>query len=244
MSNRLPCTRIRSLAILITSLACTSPDLPAGNDPDRQPDDPARLLKLGIQALRRSDFMEAIDLFKKSAELAPRDSDPYHWLGNGYAWAAATAPLHDKADLGRRCLQAYRVSLDLDPDNLRARFGLMNFYRHVPRLLGGGLGRAYAEAEEIRRRDPVEGSYALAVLYVHEKKHEAAFAALEQVIAEIPTHYAAHCLFGRLALETGKRRAEGEAALRQCLELTPLDTDESHEAVSRYLEELTSGPRP
>lgn len=60
----------------------------------------------------------------------------------------------------------------------------MNFYRHVPRLLGGGLGRAYDEAEEIRRRDPIQGTFALALLFAHEKKNEAAFAALEEVMSD------------------------------------------------------------
>lgn len=45
-------------------------------------------------------------------------------------------------------------------------------------------------------------------------------------------------LTGRVALASGERLAEGEAALRRCLELAPAETDESHEAVTRCLGEL------
>jgi tetratricopeptide (TPR) repeat protein len=179
-----------------------------------------------------------MEQLERAVALAPQESDYQHWLGNSYAWAAATAPVCDKAALGRKCLAAYQHAIALDPDNLPVRFSLMNFYRHVPRLLGGGLGRAAAEAEEIRRRDPVQGGYAQAVLLGDEKKYPAAFAALAEVLRQRPDHYAANCLLGRLALASGAQQAEGAAALRHCLQLTPSENDESHEAVARWLGQL------
>ncbi len=82
------------------------------------------------------------------------------------------------------------------------------------------------------------GLQAHAVLHAHEKNYDAAFVALEQVRRARPDHYAAHALFGRLALESGRRREDGIAALRRCLELTPADTDERHSAVEQCLAEL------
>jgi protein O-GlcNAc transferase len=197
-----------------------------------------RLYQAGKRAVQRKEHAVAMEQLERAVALAPGDADYHHWLGNSYAWAAATAPLCDKAALGRKSLAAYQRALELDPDNLSARLSLMNFYRHVPRMLGGGVARAREEAEEIRRRDPVEGAYALAVLHWHEKKYPAAFAALAEVLRQKPAHYAANFLFGRVALASGERVPEGTAALRRCLKLTPAETDESHEAVARWLSEV------
>ncbi len=195
-------------------------------------------VRAGRQAVQHGDYAGAIRLLEAAVVQMPREAEAHHWLGNAYAWAAAKAELCDKPSLGKKCLAAYRRALELDPDNLPARFGLMNFYRHVPRLLGGGLGRARAEAEEIGRRDPVQGLRAQAMLHAHEKDYDAAFVALDQVRRARPDDYAALALFGRLALESGRRHAEGVAALRRCLGLTPADTDESHATVGKHLADL------
>jgi tetratricopeptide (TPR) repeat protein len=192
----------------------------------------------GKRAVQHRDYAGAVEQLERAVALAPRESDYHHWLGNSYAWAATAAPLCDKSALGRKCLAAYQRALELAPDNLSARFSLMNFYRHVPRLLGGGPARATAEAVEICRRDPVQGAYARAVLLGDEKKYRAAFAALAEVLRQQPDHYAANCLFGRLALASGERVPEGAAALRRCLQLVPTETDESHDAVARWLGQL------
>jgi tetratricopeptide (TPR) repeat protein len=192
----------------------------------------------GKRAVQRGDYAVAIEQLSVAVALAPRESDYYHWLGNSYGWAAAAAPVCDKAALGRKCLAAYLRAIELDPDNLAARLSLMNFYRHVPRLLGGGLERAAEEAEEIRRRDPVQGGYARAVLLGDEKKFAEAITILAGVLRQKPDYYSANCLFGRLALESGIRQAEGAAALRRCLQMTPSESDESHQTVGRWLGQL------
>lgn len=201
-------------------------------------------LEAGKQAIRGGDYAQAIRLLAEAVIRAPRDAELHHWLGNAYAWAAASADLRDKPTLGRKCLAAYRRALEIDADHLSARFGLMNFYRHVPRLLGGGMDRARAEAEEISRRNPVEGTYARALLHAHDKNHDAAFAALEEVRRVRPDHYAALALCGRLALESGRRREKGAAALRRCLELSPADTDEGHEVIGKRLAALSGQNSP
>jgi tetratricopeptide (TPR) repeat protein len=200
------------------------------------------LYRRGRQAVLRGDYSGATALLERAIAQSPRESDYQHWLGNSYAWLAAGAPLSDKPALGRKCLAAYQRAIELDPDNLPARFSLMNFYRRVPRLLGGGLARAEGQAEEIGRRDPVQGNYARAVLLGDEKKYAEALAVLADVLRQKPSYYAANLTLGRLALESGQRLNEGVAALRRCLELTPTENDEDHEAASKWLGQLTKQP--
>lgn len=200
------------------------------------------LCRLGKDAVQRGEYAAAVELLERSVALAPRESDYAHWLGNSYAWAAATAPLSDKPGLGRKCLAAYQRAIELDPENLPARFSLMNFYRRVPRLLGGGLARAREEAAEIERRDSLRGAHARAILLGDEKKYAGAYALLSDVTRRNPSYYGAQLSLGQLALESGGYKEEGIAALRRCLELTPSENDENHERVIQYLEQL-NGPR-
>jgi tetratricopeptide (TPR) repeat protein len=218
------------LAIFISGAALAADEPVAGGANE--------LYRQGKQAVLRGDYVAATVLLQRAIGIAPRESDYHHWLGNGFAWLAATAPLGDKPALGRKCLAAYLRAIELDPDNLGARFSLMNFYRRVPRWLGGGPERAAEQAEEIHRRDPLQGAYARAVLLGDEKHYPEALATLAEVVRQHPAYYAANLAFGRLALESGLRQDEGAAALRRCLELAPAENDESHEVVTRCLNEF------
>jgi len=199
------------------------------------PHDPLAAYYLGKIAIARRDYAAAVRLLEQAVALAPDQSDYYLWLGNGYAWAAATATYGDKVTSGRKCLAAYRRALELNPGNCWAHFGLMNFYRHVPAFLGGGLGNAHGEAEEICRRDVSLGALALAVLATHEKNYPRAFALLGKLVRLDPASFAANLAFGRLALTTGQHLAEGEACLHRCLMLRPTENDEGPEEVLRCL---------
>ncbi len=208
-------------------------------DHDCSPAAPAAdLYLLGKIKVHCGDYAAAIKLLSRAVALAPAESDYQLWLGNSYAWAASTADLKQRAQWGRKSLRAYQAAIQLQPGNLSARLSLLNFYRHVPRLLGGGMARAHNEAEEIRRRDPLQGSYALAVLYAHEQHSAQAAAALAAVLANNPRHYGANVALGRLAIASGVGWPQGERALRLCLTLQPSENDVSHEQVAADLRQL------
>ena len=208
-------------------------------DYDCSPTAPAAdLYLLGKIKVHCGDYAAAFKLLSRAVALAPAESDYQLWLGNSYAWAAGTADLKERAQWGRKSLRAYQAAIQLQPGNLSARLSLLNFYRHVPRLLGGGMARAYHEAEEIRRRDPIQGTYALAVLYAHEQHSAQAAAALAIVLANNPRHYGANVALGRLAIASGVGWPQGERALRLCLTLQPSENDVSHEQVAVDLRQL------
>ena len=225
------------LAFIVAGAAWAAGDPVAGSA--------GEIFRQGKSAVLRGDYVAATAWLERAIALAPRESDYHHWLGNNFAWLAATAPLVDKPALGRKCLAEYERALALDPANLPARFSLMNFYRRVPRWLGGGPERAGEQAEEIHRRDPLQGAYARAVLLGDEKKYAEALATLAEVVRQHPAYYAANLAFGRMALESGQQREAGVAALRRCLELAPSENDEGHAVVARCLAGLsTSAAEP
>ena len=193
---------------------------------------------LGLLAQRRSDDDEAIRQLEQATALDPQKSDYFMDLGAAYGSAAGHAGLFAKMGLAEKCQAALEHAVALDPDNLVARNGLVTYYRSAPSFVGGGLGKAYAEAEEIRRRDPLMGASVLGQLYLADKKYEEAFATFEEVLKTRPDAYIALYSIGRAAAQTGLHPERGEQALRRCLELPPGKGDPGHAAVQWRLGNL------
>lgn len=176
---------------------------------------------LGALALRRNATALAIAELEHAVALDPKNSAYFAELGQAYGDAAQSAGLFSKAGFAQKCRVALEKAVELNPDNLAAREGLVTFYRQAPGFLGGGIDHAYAQAEEIRARDRLAGSLLLAQLYAGEKKYAEAFAALDAVLADRPDAYAALYAYGRTAAESGQRLDVGERHLRRCLALPP-----------------------
>lgn len=195
-----------------------------------EPKNPQPRYYLGSIAMRRNDADDAIYHFEKAIELAP-DNSVYHMeLGGAYGAAARKAGLMSQLGLAKKCRAALEQAVALDPDNLDARNGLISFYRQAPGFVGGGIGKAYVQAGEIRKRDFHRGSLILGQLYASERRFAEAFNVAQEMLTAAPDSYLAHYSIGRLAAESGERLDEGEQALRHCLTLTPARDEPSHAA--------------
>jgi len=203
------------------------------------PNNSVLLFHLGKLAVHRHDYSSAVQLLDRAREAAPHDAAIVLWLGNAHAWSASVATgWADRVSNGRQALSLYRRAVALDSESLPARFALMNFYRHVPTVLGGGLDRAYEQAREIAQRDEITGAHARALLSFHEKKFAVAYDTLQLLLEKKPQHYGANFLLGRLTAAWGEHRDEGCAALQRCLALTPSENDDSHEDAQALLAQL------
>lgn len=185
---------------------------------------------LGVLAQLRNDTDEAVSQLEAATTLDPKNSDYFSELGGAYGNAAQKAGFFSQMGLAKKCQAALEKAVELNPDNLGARNGLVSYYRAAPSLIGGGKDKAYAQAAEIRKRDPIMGATVLGSLYIAEKKYDEAFALFEQVLKTTPDHYLALYSIGRTAAQTGQRLERGEQALRRCLELTPGKNEPGHAA--------------
>ena len=185
---------------------------------------------LGMIAIRRSDEDEAIRQLERATTLAPTNSDYFADLGDAYSRAIDKEGLLSQLGLARKCEAALEKSVQLNPDNLPARNGLVSFYRQAPTFVGGGMSKAYAQAAEIKQRDPAMGAAVYGQLYISEKKYDDAFAVFEKLLQTVPDNYIALYSIGRTAAQTGLRLDRGEQALRRCLELPPGKGEPGHAA--------------
>jgi tetratricopeptide (TPR) repeat protein len=73
-------------------------------------------------------------------------------------------------------------ALQLDPDNVDIRLDLVRFYTVTPRIAGGGVDDARAQAAEIARRDVALGHFALGYIAYREKEYGTARRELREAV--------------------------------------------------------------
>ncbi len=186
---------------------------------------------LGVLAARRDDNTEAVRRLEEATALNPKKSKYFLELGGAYGNAAAKAGIFSKLEFAKKCQHALETAVELDPDSLEARNGLVSFYRSAPTFAGGGMSKAYEQAEEIRKRDALMGASVVGQLYLSEKKIDQAFALYEETLKAHPDSYTLLYAIGRAAAQTGQRLDRGEQSLRRCLELTPGKNDPGYAPV-------------
>lgn len=192
----------------------------------------------GVLADKRGQIEEAVRELELATQLAPQNSEYFTELGGAYGHAAKHSGLLDSLSWARKCGAALEKAVQLNPDNLTARNGLITFYREAPPIAGGGKEKAYAQADEIRKRDLKMGSVILGQLFVADRRYTEAFEAYEDVLTAYPDDYHALYLIGRTAAETGQNLDRGEQALRRCLELPPGPGEQGRAAVQWRLGRL------
>ncbi|HEY8993095.1 MAG TPA: tetratricopeptide repeat protein [Lacunisphaera sp.] len=198
---------------------------------------------LGQVYLARGDQDKAVAAAEKATGLDGTKSDYFLQLGNAYGLAAMKAGPLGKVGFAKKCKGAYDKAVELDPNNINARWSVMEYCRQAPGFLGGGMADAYAQAAEIKRLDARRGRAAYASLYSAEKKYAEAFALYDEVLKEKPDDDDALFQIGRLAARSGEQLDRGLTALHQLVarEGRPADA-RTHTLIGNILERKGDKP--
>jgi tetratricopeptide (TPR) repeat protein len=186
-----------------------------------RPDDPEVNFHLGRLALWFDDEVSGLAYLEKAARHAPDDARIQNALGDAYGLTAQRAGIFSKYGWAKRCQAAYERAVQLDPQNVDCHWSLLNYCQQAPWIAGGGMNKAYAQAAEIQKLDPMSGRIAFATLYLAEKKYDRAFAEFDEVLRDNPGDFLAFYQLGRCAALSGEQLDRGLAALRRCLQLPP-----------------------
>jgi tetratricopeptide (TPR) repeat protein len=88
-----------------------------------------------------------------------------------------------KASAAKNVKKSFERAVELNPDNLEARMGLLQFYQMAPGIMGGSKEKAKEQAEAIKQRNPYQGHLAFGLIYMvneefdlAEKEYQAAIA--------------------------------------------------------------------
>jgi tetratricopeptide (TPR) repeat protein len=79
------------------------------------------------------------------------------------------------------------------------------------------MGKAYAQAAEIRRLDAANGRVAFATVYLADSRYNEAFAEFAPALSKFPDDFLALYQVGRCAAISGQQLDRGITALRRCL---------------------------
>ncbi len=117
----------------------------------------AREYQAGLGSFEAGKYDEAATHFSKATSLEPANSVYAQWLGRAYGLEAERASVLSKPKLAIQSRQSLEKAVALDPDNVGAHSDLAAYYQAAPSIMGGGLEKARAQVEEIRKRDPYMG---------------------------------------------------------------------------------------
>ncbi len=186
-----------------------------------RPAEPELDFYLGRLALWFDDGAQGLAHLERAAQREPQSARIQNALGDAYGLAAQQANILAKFGWAKKCRAAYERAVELEPGNGDYRWSLLGYYFLAPRIAGGGLELAYAQAAEIKKIDPMSGRVAFATLYLAEKKTAQAFAEFDDVLARTPDDFMALYHVGRCAALSGEQLDRGIAALERCLALPP-----------------------
>lgn len=171
---------------------------------------------LGKIERRERNFEAAAADEEKATQLAPDKPEYFIALGDAYGKLANESR---SFSLAQQSCAALEHAVGLAPRSEEARAALIDFCRKAPSIVGGGLTKAYRQAEELRKLDAPAGTRLLITLYADEGRDLEAFQAGEETLKDHPDDYGLLFALGRLAAADGTHLEVGEADLRKCLTL-------------------------
>jgi tetratricopeptide (TPR) repeat protein len=147
-------------------------------------------LWLGKSYFRLRRWDESIREFENATQIDPSSGIYHLWLGRAFGRKAEHAPFFLAMGPARRVLKEFETAVRLSPDNIDARFDLLEYCLSAPGILGGGHDRAKKQIEEIERINSRLGYTARSRLYEDEKKYDPARDELFKATVEFPTQAA------------------------------------------------------
>lgn len=157
---------------------------------------PEALYQAGKQALSRGEHAKAVELLEKAVAQRPNISAWHYQLGGAYGQLAQRANIFKQASLAKKAQNSLERAVELDGNNLDARFGLIDFYMIAPGIMGGSESKALAQAAEIRKRDSLGGHRAFSRIYQIQKKPDLARNEMIAAVREQPASAKAHYFYG------------------------------------------------
>ncbi len=159
------------------SLGSTAPDNSAGS-----------LSEIQITELVQGDLKQATEVIQQELERSPTDAALHKLAGDIFAVRAQGASLFSAPGLAKKCLRSYEKAVELDPNNIRYRMSLMQFYLFAPGIVGGSKKKGVAQAEAVEKLDPIFGTVAESIVLLKDKENEQAAQLFEQLSGDLQAH--------------------------------------------------------
>jgi len=111
-------------------------------------------------AIDRNDPQAALNVLQRAEAQDPRNTRIHYLLGVAYGNLAQNASAFRRVSLARHTRDEFERAVELDPNDLDARWALVQYYALAPGYLGGSEQKARQQADEIGKRDASLGKRA------------------------------------------------------------------------------------
>lgn len=179
------------------------------------------LLVLGKIAIAQNDSEKAADYFEQSVKLKPNSAPAHFWLGQAYGNQAQNANMFKQASLASKTKSEFERAVELDPNYLDARLGLIDYYMIAPGIMGGSEEKALQQAAEIKKRDVYYGHRAYARVYSRQKKNDLVRAEWVAAIKDQPQAAKPHVSLALYYASVDKNFAGAWNEIENALKLEP-----------------------
>lgn len=167
------------------------------------PKDANALVLMARVKLEAADADGAQKLLEQAIAIQPNNSDAHLYLADAYSRRADQAGMFEKMGLAKKIKKETDQAISLNPKNLNALEGLMQFYLEAPGMMGGSRSNAEETADKIMALDPERGNLAKAEIAVHEKEYDKVEGLFLKALESSPRSY--RVLIQAAALYSGER---------------------------------------
>ncbi|RUO64738.1 hypothetical protein [Idiomarina ramblicola] len=139
------------------------------------------------QHLSEKQLDEAEDIAENWVENEPENATAWHTRGIVMAQQAQDAFFSALSYAGKS-LESFQKAVELEPDSLKYRNALMQFYLMAPSIAGGDDEKALAQIEAIKAIDPAQGTLARIGYFRHHEQEEQAAELLTEALTQYPNN--------------------------------------------------------
>jgi tetratricopeptide (TPR) repeat protein len=125
---------------------------------------------LGRIEFSKNNLDEAEDYLEKAVEANDKVADYHYWYGSVLGNIAQKSNMMKQGILAPKIKDAFEKTVALDPNNLAAHWGLIEFYTQAPGFMGGSWEKAEATARSVSKIKKAEGFRALGIVYERQDK--------------------------------------------------------------------------
>lgn len=122
-----------------------------------KPSDLKTLEYLGDIAANNKSWEEAVKYYKKLKKLKPTEANYYFKYGAALGMHASVVNKLKALGMISDVKEAFEKAIELNPKHVMARWGLIEFYLHLPGILGGSESKAILYSNELMQLSPVDG---------------------------------------------------------------------------------------
>lgn len=108
----------------------------------------AALVAMNEASLAEGRIEDAVRHGERCVAAQPKVASCHLALGNALGSKAMTAGIMSAMGYAGKIRDAFKTAVELEPQNMDARFSLMTYYMQAPAIVGGGTGKAQALAAQ------------------------------------------------------------------------------------------------